>query len=274
VTGRVAVVLLRGGDEYAARAELRPEKRGNGAPAGVATRGLVAHAGNRLVLARRRMPSKHPDGQSSNHRPDGSSVGSGHLRQSPRAVWRVRDCWFGTKPSVRGNAQDAAVAYATRSSASRRSRPRVLSASPKSRRHPAPKCRCSFDAEVQARRGGDPDRPEGGNWSADLYPTIPFVTRTLTSTAIALATIRSPGAGSTAGATHDRFRAIAWRLLAGSYDLFATICDHACAVDESLLLVRPVTLVEPRKRALIVVAAPSGSGCVFSVPESVNDRNR
>jgi hypothetical protein len=67
-------------------------------------------------------------------------------------------------------------------------------------------CRCSFDAEGQARRGGDPDRPEGGNRSADLYPTIPFVTRTLTSTAIAWATKHSSGSRLICAAAHDRNR--------------------------------------------------------------------
>lgn len=76
--------------------------------------------------------------------------------------------------------------------------------------------------------------------------------------AIALATIRSPGASRTAGATDDRFRRSGWRLLAGS-------C--ATASDEGR--------IRGRDRIAVVFARPSASatrsGAKYAGPNGVTN---
>ena len=63
---------------------------------------------------------------------------AGRPRRSGDATRFPRAGCSGTKPSFLTNMREAGVAYAARSSASRRGRPRVLSAAPKSRLHPGP----------------------------------------------------------------------------------------------------------------------------------------
>jgi hypothetical protein len=52
---------------------------------------------------------------------------------------------------------------------------------------------------------------------------IAFTSSATVRRTIGSATIRSPGAGPTAGATHDRFRASAWHPLRLVRDRFATV---------------------------------------------------